>query len=77
MKHQEQFEEALRAPQPMLQLRNAVCRLLAQGQEREAIVKELERFRDNLRDKGREQEEDLVLEVLDYVTGWSSPHMNL
>ena len=61
----------------MLQLRNAVCRLLAQGQEREAIVKELERFRDNLRDKGREQEEDLVLEVLDYVTGWSSPHMNL
>jgi hypothetical protein len=44
---------------------------------REELLEALERIRLNLREKGRSDIEDIVLDVMDFVTGWSSPHMRV
>ena len=77
MSIQEQLDEALRSERPIWRLRDVVQSLLAQGQEREAVVAELEHFRCFLHAMGRDEDEDIVLEVMDFLVGWSSPHMKL
>jgi hypothetical protein len=37
----------------------------------------LEELRFELREEGREDAEDTVLDVMDFITGWSSPHMRI
>jgi hypothetical protein len=73
----EQFEQALKASDPTVELREVVGCLLAQGHERQAVAEELQRFRSLLQRSGREEEEDIVLEVMDFLAGWCSPHMAL
>jgi hypothetical protein len=72
-----QFRQALRAPQPTEALRAVVRCLLAQGYEREAVAAELESCRRVLQRDGREADEDVVLEVMDFLAGWCSPYMPL
>ncbi len=45
------------------------------GASREQLMAQLERLRADLRGVDREQDDDLVLEVMDFVSGWCSPHM--
>ncbi|SRR5579883_2689473 len=33
----------------------------------------IERFRDHLRERGRESDEDVICELLDYLVGWCGP----
>jgi hypothetical protein len=77
MNIEDQLDEALKSEQPLEHLRRIVQGLLAQGQDRDAILKELENFRNVLREMGREEDEDIVLEVMDFLVGWCSPHMKL
>lgn len=72
-----EFETALRSRQPTQQLREVVARLLRAGHDRITIQQSLEQFRLTLREADREADEDVVLEVLDFLTGWSSPHQKL
>ncbi len=71
------FDEAFKSEQPLMSLREIVKQLIAQGNERDAILKNLEQFRDLLHRQQRDQEDDVVLEVMDFVAGWCSPHMKL
>ena len=71
------FEAALRSAKPTESLRDTVARLLDSGNDREVIQQSLEQFRLVLREADREAAEDVVLEVLDFLTGWCSPHQRL
>lgn len=55
-----------------MRLRVLVKEELASGTPRGEIINALRELRK--RDPGRE---DIVLDVLDFVTGWSSPHVSL
>ena len=72
-----ELDEALRSDQPLLCLRDIVQQLLAQGKDGQVITEELEQFRTVLRAVGRDTDEDIVLEVMDFLAGWCSPHMKL
>jgi hypothetical protein len=71
------IEQALRSSAPLHALRNLALRLLADGQTREAILDLFERARQQLRQTNRETEEDAVMDVMDFLVGWCSPHMKL
>jgi hypothetical protein len=72
------FEDALLTDdEPTLRLRAVVAQLVAEGISRELLQQELLDWRKDLREHGRDEDEDVVLEVLDFLTGWSSPHMSI
>jgi hypothetical protein len=71
------FHEALRSPEPTLRLRDLVRSELEHGVSRREVTGQLESLRIDLRGGGQEAAEDVVLEVLDFVSGWSSPHMRV
>jgi len=72
-----QFNEAVRSANPLLELRETVRSLLDQDWTREELLADLEQFRDVLREAGRDEDEDIVLEVMDFLAGWCSPHMKV
>jgi hypothetical protein len=72
-----QFDQALLSPEPTLALRSAVSSLLAHGWEGDNLLKTLEDYRQSLQRAGRADAEDVVLEVMDFLAGWASPHMTL
>jgi len=71
------FYAALASEEPLETLRRTVARELKAGVPRERILGQLEELRADLRRSGREDDENLVLEVMDFLIGWSSPHMRL
>jgi hypothetical protein len=71
------FGEALRSAEPMWELRGVVRGLLAQGYNRDELLEDLTRLHFDLRAAGREDDEDVVLEVMDFLVGWSSTQMKL
>ena len=71
------FEEALAAPEPTLALRDAVVRAREAGVERDVVEGQLRALREHLQRAGRDADEDVVLEVMDFLAGWSSPHMKI
>lgn len=71
------FYAAVRSPNALDSLRSSVDRQLRAGATREQILSELEELRAALRRDDREADEDIVLEVMDFVTGWCSPHVRL
>jgi hypothetical protein len=71
------FERGLSAPEPLKGLRDVVAELLAAGADRNRVQDRLEAFRVRLREQDRETDEDTVLDVLDFVTGWCSPDQRL
>lgn len=77
VQHDLLFAAALAKPDPVLRLREVVRDLLAQGHAREDVLAELERYRDLLHRSGQEDAEDAVLDVMDFVVGWASPHMKV
>ena len=70
----ERYRTALESADPLVALRNTVAREL-QSADRGQVLRDLETLRTALRHDGRD--EDTVLDVMDFVTGWSSPHMRL
>ena len=76
--HFDTFEVALRGSDGYAGLRQVVKALLDAGGEREALRQELEAFRVYLRRKaGSDAVDDVVLDVLDDLTGWTSPNRKL
>ena len=72
------FETALRSRRPVLSLREVVRRRLDEDSvPHEQVRQELTEFRAQLQEEDREQDEDVVLDVLDFVTGFSSSRMSL
>ncbi|HMC66059.1 MAG TPA: hypothetical protein VKI65_14065, partial [Gemmataceae bacterium] len=50
-------------------------RLMSECQDAESILDMLEDKRRRLREENRDREEEVVLDVMDFLTGWCSPHM--
>lgn len=69
----DEFRAALASEHQLDDLRRAAEHELQAGIPREQVVAKLEALRPGLSDS----EEDVVLEVLDFVTGWCSPQVRL
>jgi hypothetical protein len=67
------FRAALASEHRLDDLRRAAEHELHAGVPREQVVARLEALRPGLSDS----DEDVVLEVLDFVTGWCSPRARL
>lgn len=75
---QRAFEDALRAPDPTSALAAVVRESLKEPSvTREELLEALEEFRSLLQRQGLDAEEDVVLEVMDFLAGWASPHVSL
>lgn len=73
----DEFQAALASDDPLGGLRRAAEHELQTGTSRKQVIAQLEELRGDLRKRGRGDDEDVVLEVLDFVTGWASPHARL
>lgn len=71
------FEDALRSAEPVPRLRSLALTLSSQGRDQAAILAAFEGARRQLRSEDREADEDAVMDVMDFLTGWCSPHMTL
>ena len=73
----QRIEQALRSSAPVQELRNLALHLLAVGQTRDTILQLFEDARQELRQADRETAEESVMDVMDFLVGWCSPHMKL
>jgi Asp-tRNA(Asn)/Glu-tRNA(Gln) amidotransferase A subunit family amidase len=72
------YEAALAADKPLERLREAVVHdLEVVGRDRAAVYRALDELRLDLRRAGREADEDNVMDVMDFLVGWCSPHRRL
>jgi hypothetical protein len=72
------YLDALAREQPVQALRDLVRHELHDRHaDRSVVLNELESLRGDLRSAGRADDEDVVLEVMDFVAGWCSPHVRL
>jgi hypothetical protein len=77
MEVSQQLRKMIDAGHDNLVLREELQRLLAKGFDRNVIMQELERLRSHFREAQQEDMEDLVLDLMDFLTGWCSPDMKL
>ena len=68
---------ALSSPDPVESLRTLAMHRLAQGHDRSAIAASFEEARRALRLADREADEDAMMDAMDCLIGWCSPHMVL
>ena len=73
----ERIEDALHTPDPVLHLRDLAGAMLRAGRSRDDVLADFEIARGLLRQAGREADEDAVMDVMDFITGWCSPHVKL
>src|SRR5262245_3390139 len=71
------FEQALRSGEPVAGLRQLATEQLGQGLTREEVLARFEQVRQQLRSADREEDEDAVLDVMDFLVGWCSPHAKI
>ncbi|HML21332.1 MAG TPA: hypothetical protein PKD09_06785 [Aggregatilinea sp.] len=76
MNFQELFWQALNEQDPVSALRQMLIDLRAQGIEKEALLKELYAFRQVAASRS-EEDEDNVLDVMDFLVGFCSSHMRI
>jgi hypothetical protein len=70
-------QDALSSSEPLNQLRSLVRTLQAEGKDQPTILELFEQARQQLRQAGQEKDEDVIMDVMDFLVGWSSPHMKL
>jgi hypothetical protein len=73
----DELNAALVSADRLNSLRAAAESELQAGTPRERVIAQLEALGTVLRAAGREADDDVVLDVLDFVTGWCSPHVRL
>ncbi len=77
--HQRLFDVANNTPPASLALilRDLANAALATGYAREQLTEDFEELRAHFKHQGEEEREDAVLEAMDFLYGWCSPHMKL
>ena len=73
MTHRDDLFAALQADKPFDALHAVARRLVAEGIDRQALISEMETMRAEVADDA----EDAILEVMDCLAGFSSPHMRI
>lgn len=77
-RHVDLYETVLRSAKPTARLRDLVQVLLDSGSlTADSALAELEELRGILVGQDRDGDEDVVLEVMDFLVGWCSPHMRI
>jgi hypothetical protein len=71
--HRDEILAALRADDPFPAIHAVSKRLVSEGVDRQALISEME----NLRAHVADGQEDALLEVMDCLAGFSSPHMRI
>lgn len=72
------YVAALQSEHPVLALREAAqAELQALNGDRDRLVHELEQLMLEAREEGRESDEEIVADVIDFVAGYCSPHMRI
>lgn len=71
------FDQALTSCDRVGELRKIAQRLLDEGIHSDAVLHEFEQVRRMLRAADREEDEDAVMDVMDFLMGWCSPHLRL
>ncbi len=71
------FEQALASSNRVGELRKIAQEMLDGGAQPEVVLKRFEQIRASLRESGREDDEDTIMDVMDMISGWCSPHMTL
>lgn len=74
MDHQQLFLEALKNEEPFQTLSETVKRLRVQGIEKSTLLEQLESLRSVV---DTEENEDIVLDVMDYLVGYCAPHIRI
>jgi len=77
MTFDETLATALGSANPFQAVRSLAEGLLQGGESRDAVVAKLEQARRQFHEEGRGAEEDVVLDVMDVVVDWCSPHMRI
>jgi hypothetical protein len=73
----DEFEQALASADPLRDLSDRVSALVEGGTDREELRQRLESFHVRLAEAGRDDDDDVVLEVLDFLTGWANPSQRI
>ena len=71
------FEKALSALEPVAALRTLVFELSAEGFDKATILQIFEAQQQRRRSANRETDADAIMDVMDFLVGWCSPHMKL
>jgi hypothetical protein len=58
-------------------LRDLAHEALLGGYTREQLIEDFEHARSKLREEARDEQEDAVMDVMDFLHGWSANHMKL
>jgi hypothetical protein len=74
MRFKELFDSAVKHEDKLLNLREAIVKLRFQEVDKEVLLSELSLYR---RVVESEADEDIVLEVMDFLDGWCSPQMRI
>lgn len=77
MRVDERIELVLHSPEPFKELHALAVDLLDQGSNRATVIEEFKRVQRQLRAADREAEEDILMDVLDCLVGWCSPHVRI
>jgi hypothetical protein len=73
-----ELQEAVQTRHPLVSLRDAVKTAMDdRGFSREDVLAMLQELRARYHDEGDAHAEDIVLDTMDFVTGWCSPHMKI
>lgn len=71
------YEDALASAKPVETLRDVVAHDLARDMPRDDVYRALDELRLALRAARREADEDAVMDVMDFLVGYCSPHRRL
>lgn len=77
MRVDERIELALHSPEPFKQLHALAVNLLDQGLDRATVIQDFKKVQRQLRAADREAEEDVLMDVLDCLVDWCSPHVRI
>jgi hypothetical protein len=69
----EVLAEAMKSENPTLAFRSAVKKRVDEGVARDGLITELEALRKSV----DESQENVVLEVMDFLKGWCAPDMKI
>jgi hypothetical protein len=71
------LEEALQAENPPKSLRNLARKLIQEGMKREEILQGVINYHVILMSKGRDSDDDILLELADALEGWCHPNVRI
>jgi len=74
---QKQLQKALARSDAEEALAQIVLAWKASGMKQQAILDEFEEYRRVLRERDEEEKEDRLMDVMDRIAGWCSPHTQL